>query len=64
VGGNRGDNFMAACLPQRTKRFRNFILFDQFQISLPPEKNAIILAGKVGIGPVGVRPFRQSELPP
>jgi hypothetical protein len=35
---------------------RNFILRDQFQIALPPEKKAIILARKVGIGPVGVRP--------
>jgi hypothetical protein len=38
------------------RTIRNFILRDQFQIALPPEKNAIILPRKVGIGPVGVRP--------
>jgi hypothetical protein len=35
-----------------------------FQIGLPPDWNTIILCRKVGIGPVGVRPFLQSELPP
>jgi hypothetical protein len=51
-------------LPQRTTRIGNFILFDQFQITLPPDWNAIILSRKVGIGPVGVRPFDKCELPP
>jgi hypothetical protein len=41
---------------------RNFFLSDQF--ALPPDWNAIILARKVGIGPVGVRPLAKSELPP
>jgi len=36
---------------------RGFFLFDQFQFALPPDWNAIILARKVGIGPVGVRPL-------
>jgi hypothetical protein len=36
----------------------------QSQIALPPDWNTIILCHKVGIGPVGVRPFLQSELPP
>jgi hypothetical protein len=52
-------------LPQRTtERGRKFFLFDQFQFALPPDWNAIILARKVGIGPVGVRPFVKRELPP
>jgi hypothetical protein len=38
------------------RTIRNFILREQFQIALPPQWNAIILAHKVGIGPVGVRP--------
>jgi hypothetical protein len=41
---------------------RNFFLSDQF--ALPPDWNAIILARKVGIGPVGVGPLAKSELPP
>jgi hypothetical protein len=32
-------------------------LFDQFQIGLLPDWNAIKLAPKAGIVPVGVRPF-------
>jgi hypothetical protein len=36
--------------------FANF-LFDQFQIALLPDWNTIKLAHKVGIIPVGVRPF-------
>jgi hypothetical protein len=43
-------------LPQRTTWIRKFILFDRFQFGLPPGWNAIILAAKVGIDPVGVRP--------
>jgi len=39
-------------------------LFDQFQIALLPDWNTIILVHKVGISPVGVRPFLQSEWPP
>jgi len=35
---------------------QKLFLFDQFQIGLPPDWNAIILHVKVGIGPVGVRP--------
>jgi hypothetical protein len=31
-------------------------LFDRFQFALPPDWNPIILAHKVGIGPVDVRP--------
>jgi hypothetical protein len=34
-----------------------FFLFDRFQIALLPDWNTIILMGKVGIIPVGVRPF-------
>jgi hypothetical protein len=47
------DKIVAA---PHNRSIRNFILRDQFQIALPPEKKAIILAHKVGIGPVGVRP--------
>jgi hypothetical protein len=43
---------------------RNYFLFDQFQFALPPDWNAIILLRKVGIGPVGARPFDKRELPP
>jgi len=35
----------------------NFIFCDQFQFSLPRGWNAIILAPKVGVGPVDVRPL-------
>jgi hypothetical protein len=52
------------CCRSAQTGFRNFFLFDQFQIGLRPEWNTIILAGKVGIVPVGVRPFLQSEQPP
>jgi hypothetical protein len=37
-------------------RLGNYFLFEQFQIQLPPDWNAIILPAKVGIGPVGARP--------
>jgi hypothetical protein len=45
-------------------QIRNFIFFEQFQFALPPDWNAIILPRKVGIGPVGVRPFHKRESPP
>jgi hypothetical protein len=44
-------------------KFRNFILFDQFQFALPPEWNALILRA-ADIDPVGVEPLPRSELPP
>jgi hypothetical protein len=47
------DKIVAA---PHNRSIRNFILCDQFQIALPPQKKAIILLCKVGIGPVGVRP--------
>jgi hypothetical protein len=47
------DKFVAAAHNGRTGIY---FLRDQFQIALPPERNAIILSRKVGIGPVGVRP--------
>jgi hypothetical protein len=51
------DNFMTKIVAAAHNRsIGNFILRDQFQIALPPEKKAIILAREVGIGPVGVRP--------
>jgi hypothetical protein len=51
-------------LPQRTTdRPENFSPINS-QFALPPDWNAIILARKVGIGPVGVRPLAKSELPP
>jgi hypothetical protein len=55
------DKIVAAA---HNSSIRNFILRDQFQIALPPQSNAIILAHKVGIGPVGVRPKAKSERPP
>jgi hypothetical protein len=62
--GNRRGIHLAWCaqivdshvtaLPQRTTdRFKRFC-FDRFQFPLPPDWKAIILARKVGIGPVGV----------
>jgi isoquinoline 1-oxidoreductase alpha subunit len=47
------DNFLTRLFPQ----CKTFFLFTQFQIALPPKRNAIIVARKVGIGPVDVRPF-------
>jgi len=43
---------------------KNFFSPVNSQFALPPDWNAIILARKVGIGPVGVRPLVKSELPP
>jgi hypothetical protein len=43
------------CPASHNADFR-FIIVDQFQFGLPPGWNAIILAVKVGIAPVGVRP--------
>jgi hypothetical protein len=60
----RGRQFAAALLPHCTSAFRNFILFEQFQIELPLNENAIILAGKVDISPVGVRLGAKNGLPP
>jgi hypothetical protein len=52
-------------LPQRTTdRPEKFFSPVNSQFALPPDWNAIILARKVGIGPVGVRPLAKSELPP
>jgi isoquinoline 1-oxidoreductase subunit alpha len=45
------------------RAFRNFLLFDQFQFALPPDWNGIILARRVGIGPVGVRPLDNVSCP-
>jgi isoquinoline 1-oxidoreductase alpha subunit len=39
------------------RAFQINFLFEQFQIALPRQWNAIILRRKVGIGPVGVRPL-------
>jgi hypothetical protein len=60
----RGRQFAAALLPHCTSAFRNFILFEHFQIELPLNENAIILARKVDISPVGVRPGAKNGLPP
>jgi len=48
---------MAALLPQRTNCISQFFPFDQFQIALLPDWNAIKLALKVGIIPVGAGHF-------
>jgi hypothetical protein len=65
VGHQIHDNFAANhCAQRTTERGIKFFLFDQFQFALPPDWIAIILARKVGIGPVGVRPLAKSELPP
>jgi hypothetical protein len=45
-------------------RVSKFFLFEQFQIELPLNENAIILARKADISPVGVRPGAKNELPP
>jgi hypothetical protein len=44
----------ATALPQRTTDRSKISYFDRFQFPLPPDWKAIILARKVGIGPVGV----------
>jgi hypothetical protein len=59
-----GRQSTAALLPHCTSAFRNFILFEKFQIELPLNENAIILARKVDISPVGVRPGAKNGLPP
>jgi hypothetical protein len=56
VGIDLVDRFVTSCCRSAQQRIGNIFLFDQFQIELPPDWNAIILPGKVGIGPVGVRP--------
>jgi hypothetical protein len=43
-------------------RISDHFPFDRF--GLPPDWNAIILLRKVGIGPVGARPFVKRESPP
>jgi hypothetical protein len=45
-------------------QIRNLFSSSNSKLHLPPDWNEIILAGKVGIGPVGVRPFAKSELSP
>jgi hypothetical protein len=50
------DNFITNRCRNAQTWIRKFILFDRFQFGLPPGWNAIILAVKVGIDPVGVRP--------
>jgi hypothetical protein len=60
----RGWQFAAALLPHCKSAFRNFILLEHFQIELPLNENAIILARKVDISPVGVRPGTKNGLPP
>jgi hypothetical protein len=52
------------CYRSAQRRAPELFLFDQFQFALPPDWNAIILLRKVGIGPVGARPFDKRELPP
>jgi hypothetical protein len=52
------------CCRSAQRTATELFLFDQFQFALPPDWNAIILLRKVGIGPVGVRPFDKRELPP
>jgi hypothetical protein len=64
VGSNLSSISRQRLLPQRTTDSPELFLFDQFQFALPPDWNAIILLRKVGIGPVGVRPFDKRELPP
>jgi len=57
VGTQFSAGFMAALLPQRTNCISQFFPFDQFQIALLPDWNAIKLALKVGIIPVGAGHF-------
>jgi len=64
MGSQPADSFLDKFLPQRTTYIAQFYFFDQFQITLPPDWNAIILLPKVGIGPVGVRLQAKRELPP
>jgi len=56
VGKNLSTIYDKIVAAPHNRSIRNFILRDQFQIALPPERKAIILRCKVGIGPVGVRP--------
>jgi hypothetical protein len=60
----RGRQFATAPLPHCTSGFRNCILLEHFEIELPLNENAIILAAKVDISPVGVRSGAKNGLPP
>jgi hypothetical protein len=64
VGANPSPIFRRDLLPQRTKRISEHFPFGLFQFGLPLDWNAIILSRKVGIGPVGARPFVKRESPP
>jgi hypothetical protein len=44
-------------LPQRTTNISQFYFLGAIPNWLPADWNTIILGAKVGIGPVGVRPF-------
>ncbi|MGB6400323.1 MAG: hypothetical protein WBF73_32255 [Bradyrhizobium sp.] len=64
-GNTKPGKFRGSAVAALHKRaFRNFILFEQFQIELPLNENAIILARKADISPVGVRPGAKNGLPP
>jgi hypothetical protein len=54
-------DFPTGLLPHRTKRISDHFPFDRFQFGLPLDWNTIILSRKVGIGPVGARPFVKRE---
>jgi hypothetical protein len=56
VGTKSIDNFATNHCRNAQRAGQKFFRFDQIQFALPPDRNAIILARKVGIGPVGVRP--------
>jgi len=49
-----GRTILLIALPQRTTDRSKISYFDRFQFPLPQDWKAIILARKVGIGPVGV----------
>jgi hypothetical protein len=64
VGASPSSIFRRVCCRSAQKRISGHFPFDQFQFGLPLDWNAIILSRKVGIGPVGARPFVKRESPP
>jgi hypothetical protein len=58
------ENSPTKLLPQRTTNLSQFYFPGAIPNWLPADWNTIILAAKVGIGPVGVRPSERRELPP
>jgi hypothetical protein len=65
VGSRSIENFITELLPQRTT-WAFGIIFSSIvsNLHLPPRRNPIILPRKVGISPVGARPFVKRELSP